>query len=147
MASLHEFLAQLRRFRLVYAERLFVEIITGPSEGAGAASQADIAKFAAAALPFQVAGVAQLVEHGGICPNVSERLPTQIASDDRQVAAGVNLALVRNETNTGPGETSLGHGVHVMGMPAGMTGVPSKPGFGLLGWLTSGPPGRRAVRL
>ena len=49
--------------RLVDAEGLFVEVVSGGGEGAGAAAHADVAEFAAAALPFQVARIAQLLEY------------------------------------------------------------------------------------
>src|ERR1700674_3342370 len=52
---------QTCRARLVDAERLLVEIVAGGGIGTRAASHADVAELAAAALAFQVIDIAQLI--------------------------------------------------------------------------------------
>ena len=47
-----------RRSRLIHAEWLLGQEVAGGGEGASAASHADVAEFAATALPFQVVVVA-----------------------------------------------------------------------------------------
>src|SRR5215471_1926284 len=70
--ALDEFGAEVRRLGLVHAEGLLVEIVAGGGKGAGAASHADVAELAAATLPFQILGIAQFIEDGGVVPNVGE---------------------------------------------------------------------------
>ena len=70
-----------RGARLIHTERLFCQEVATCSERAGAASHAYMPKFAAAALPFQVVVVAQLVEHYRVGPNISKALFAQIARD------------------------------------------------------------------
>src|SRR5215469_10402389 len=84
--------------RLVNTERFLVHKVAGSSVGTCAASHTDVAEFAATALPFQAAGIAEFVEDRRVLPNVGEGLLAQVSSDHRQVAAGIDFALVRNET-------------------------------------------------
>ena len=79
--------------------------------------------MATATLALQVVGFTKIAKHFGIGPDVGELLFAQIAGDRRQIAAREYFAFVRDETHTGPGEAALRHGVHVVGMPAGMSGV------------------------
>jgi hypothetical protein len=62
----------------VHAERFFVHVVSRGGVGARAATHADIAEFATAALPFQVVDVAQFVEDHGVLPDVGEGLLLQV---------------------------------------------------------------------
>jgi hypothetical protein len=58
-----DFPNHLRRCtRLIHAERLFREEVSGGSVSARSATHADMTEFAAATLPFQVVVIAQLAE-------------------------------------------------------------------------------------
>ena len=107
--------------RFVDAEWLFIEIVAGGGKGARAASHANVAELAATALAFQVVDVAQLIEYHRVFPDIGERLLFQIPGQSRQISTGINLALMRNETDGGSGQASLGHGVHVGRMSARMS--------------------------
>ena len=79
--TVSEFLSDLpsrvdlvKRLRFVDAEWLLGEVIAGGGEGAGAASHADVAELAGAALPFQVVGFAELKEHLSCIPYIAEGL-------------------------------------------------------------------------
>src|ERR1035438_10423254 len=116
----------VRCSRLIYAERLFREEVSRSRVGAGAASHANVAKFTAAALPFQVVVVAQLAENDRVGPDLGGALLAQIAGDRGQVTAGENFSLVRDEAHTGSSEAALGHGVHIAGMASRMTRVSNR---------------------
>src|SRR4029077_367426 len=116
--------------RLVDAERFLVHKVAGSSVGTRAAAHADISEFAAAAPPFQAAGIAELVEDLRVLPNVGEGLLAQISGDHRQVTAGIDFALVRNETYSGSRQAALGHGIEVGRVTAGMSdGLAGSLGF------------------
>src|SRR5690348_6223133 len=100
-------------FRFVHTERLFFQKVSGSGKGASPAAHANIAEFAAAALPFQVAGIAKGIEHSGFFPDVDESLLPEIAGNRGQIAARINLAFVRDETYSGSCKAVLGHGVHI----------------------------------
>src|SRR5690348_7948476 len=94
-------LALFARPRLVNAEGFLVEEVTRSGEGTRPAAHADVAKFATAALPFQVAGVAELLEDDRFFPDFSKGLAAQVAGQDRQIAAGEHFAFMGNEANAG----------------------------------------------
>src|SRR5271165_63115 len=114
-------LFQAFRPRFVDAEWFLIQIISGGGIRARAAAHADVAELAAAALSLQIVNIAQLVEDERVLPNVGERLLAQIPRQCRQVATGIDLAPMRNETYCGSGQASLGHGVHIGGMSARMS--------------------------
>lgn len=109
------------RPRLVNAERFLVEIVAGGSVGTRAATHTDIAKLAAAAFSLEIIDIAKLIKHHRVFPDICERLLFQIASQRRQVSTGINFALVRDETNGGSSQASLGHGIHVRRMSSRVT--------------------------
>ena len=113
----------LRGAGLIHAERLLGQEVAGGGVGARAAAHADVAEFAAAALAFEVVVVAQLLEDLRVVPDFGEALLAQVAGQRRQIAAGENFAFVREEANAGSRQAAFGHGVHVAGMSAGMSGV------------------------
>src|SRR5512142_2587937 len=102
---------QLNHLGLVDAERLFGEEVAGGGEGAGAAAHANVAELAAAALPFQVVGLAPLAEDFGVVPDIGEGLLAQVAGDDWQISARKNFAFVRDKTDARSGEAAFGHGI------------------------------------
>lgn len=124
---LSNFLNHLRRrARLVHAEGLFGKKVAAGGKGARAASHADMAKFAAAALPFQVVIVTQLIEDHRVGPDVGKALLAQIASQRRQVAAGEDFSLMRDKAHARACKAAFGHGIHVAGMSPRMTRVTNR---------------------
>ena len=114
------------RARGVDAEWFFGKEISRGSKGAGAAAHADVTKFAAAALPFQIVVVAKLVEDDGVRPDIGEASLAQIAGQSGQIAARKYFTFVRDKADTCAGEAAFGHGVHVAGVSATMTGVTNR---------------------
>ena len=95
---LGDFANHLRRStRLVYAEGLFRQKVSGGRKRPCAAPHADMAEFAAAALPFQVVVIAQLTKDRRVVPDIGKGLFAQVAGESGQVATGKNLAFVRDE--------------------------------------------------
>src|SRR5208337_4623153 len=115
------FLLHTLGMRLVDAERLFIEIIAGSGKGAGTTTHANVAEFAAAAFPLQVVDIAQFIKHHRVLPDLGKGLLPQISCQGWQVSAGVDLTLMRDETDRGSGQASLGHGVHVGRMRSRMS--------------------------
>jgi len=115
------FFLQSLRLWLVHAERLFVEIVACSSIGACAASHANVAELAAAAFSFEIVRVAQFVEHDRVFPDLGERLLSEIARQGRQISAGVDFALMRDETDRCASKASFGHGIHVGRMRSRMS--------------------------
>ena len=115
------FFFQTRSPRLVDTERFFIEVVAGNRVGSRAAAHANVAELTAAALSLQIIGVAQFVEHYRVLPDLNERLFSEIPGQGRQVSTGINLSLMRDEAHRGPGQTALGHGVHLGGMGSGMS--------------------------
>ena len=62
--------------RFVDAEWFLVEVVARGGECACAASHANVAELAAAALTFQIVGVAESIENCGMFPNVGKALLT-----------------------------------------------------------------------
>src|ERR1035437_9676994 len=79
-------LFQTFRLRFVDAEWLLIEIVAGSRISTRAATHANVAELAAAALALQVVGIAQLIEHHRTLPDVGERLLFQIPCQGRQVS-------------------------------------------------------------
>src|SRR5207244_272118 len=115
-ASAYDFSLRLQfsHLGLVHAERFFVQKVAGGGISAGTAAHTDVAKLAAATLPFQVVSLAQLAKDFGVLPDFGEALLAEVPRNHGQVSAGINFALMRNEANTGASQTTLGHGVHVV---------------------------------
>src|ERR1019366_6480525 len=84
----------VRGARLIDAERLFRQEVAGGSVRPRAATHANVAELAAAALSFQVVVVAQLGENVGVVPDFRETLLAQVTRVCRQISAGEDLALV-----------------------------------------------------
>src|SRR5579872_3570797 len=123
MSDLHQltaFLFQTCRAWVVNTERFLVEIVASGSVGARAASHADVAKLAATAFSLEIIDIAQLIEHHRVFPDLGERLPFQIPSQCRQVSAGIDFTLMRDETNGSSGQAPLGHGIHIRRMSSRM---------------------------
>lgn len=78
----------------VNAEWFFVQIIAAGRVGPRAAPHTNITKLTIAALAFQIIRAAQLLKNRGAFPNLTERLLVEVARQDRQVSAGINLASV-----------------------------------------------------
>src|SRR5208337_2761994 len=113
--------------RLVNAEGFFIQVVASGSKGPSAATHAEAAKLAVAAFPFQIIRVSQLLENAGILPNLGKRLPVEVSCQNRQISAGINLALVRNEADPRAGQAPLGNGIHALGVAmAGLGGVGTK---------------------
>src|SRR4051812_44667778 len=72
------------RGRLVRAERVGSQHISGIGEGAGARTAADMAVFARAALPVELVGVMQSAEDLGVTVDVDQRIDAYIAAALRQ---------------------------------------------------------------
>src|SRR5207302_9644415 len=123
-ASAYDFSLRLQfsHLGLVHAERFFVQKVAGGGISAGTAAHTDVAKLAAATLACQVVSLAQLAKDFGVLPDFGEALLAEVPRNHAQVSAGINFALMRNEAHTGASQTTLGHGVHVVGMAGGMTG-------------------------
>src|SRR5271157_144531 len=100
--------------RLINAERLLVQKVTGSGEGPGSATHANIPELAVAALAFQVAGVTEFEKHRGVFPDLRQTLLMEIAGQNRQVAAGINFTLIGNERYARAGQTAFGHGLHAI---------------------------------
>src|ERR1700690_1002196 len=107
----------------VDTEGLFGEKVAGGGVGAGAAPHADVGEIAAAPFALEVVVVAQLREDGRVVPDLGKTLFAQIAGQRRQVAAGEDLAFMREEADAGPSQAALGGGVHVARMSPGMSRV------------------------
>src|ERR1017187_5757995 len=113
----------VRGARLIDAERLFRQEVAGGSVRPSAATHANVAELAAAALSFQVVVVAQLGEDVGVVPDFRETLLPQVTRERRQISAREDLALVRDKTDAGSRQAALCHGIHV----AGVAGVSDRP--------------------
>src|SRR5664280_3086675 len=85
---------RLLPLRLVHAAGFFREQIAGERVRASARAAADLAKLAAAALPFQVLAIAQGAEQRRVAIDVGQRLPADIASGDGEKSAGIDLVEV-----------------------------------------------------
>src|SRR5208337_699324 len=107
--------------RLVNAEGFFIQVVAGSSKGPSAATQAEVAKLAVAAFPFQIIRVSQLPENAGILPNLGKRLLVQVSCQNRRISAGINLPLMRDEADPRAGQAPLGHCIHTLGVA--MTGL------------------------
>lgn len=105
----------------VDAERLFRQVISSGSVGAGAAAHTDVAEFAAAAFAGEVVYVAQFVEHDRVLPDIRKALFLEISGEGGKISAGIHFALIGDEAHGGSGEAAFGHSVHIGGMSAGMT--------------------------
>src|SRR5579884_719692 len=112
-----------RSFRLIDAEWLFIHEIASRGVSASATAHAHVAKFAAAAFTFQAIGVAELRKHYRIVPNICERLLAQVARERRKISAGINLALMRDETHAGTGQAAFRHRVHCFRTAGVTTGM------------------------
>src|SRR6266542_5831290 len=95
--------------RLIDAEWLFGHVISIGGIGASAASHADVAELAAAALAFQLVDVAQVGKDRRVVPDVGKRLLAQVAGHCGQITARIYLTLERDEADAGPGQAALGH--------------------------------------
>src|SRR6185503_14600883 len=82
----------------VSTERLLGEKASRGRVSARAASAADCFEAALAALAFVGLRIAKLLKDRRIGPDVGERLDTRVAGADRQIAARIDLADVRDET-------------------------------------------------
>ena len=78
---------------LIYAARIFGQIVAGQRVSAGTRSAADLLVFADAALAFALRGVAQGLEKVGIAVHVGQRVVEDVSAADRKEAAGEDLAL------------------------------------------------------
>ena len=102
--------------RLINAERFLVQIIAGGRERPRAATHANVAEFAAAALAFQVVAIAKLLKYRGVLPDFFQALLMEIARH-RQITAGINFASIGDERHARAGQAAFGHGLHVPGGP------------------------------
>jgi hypothetical protein len=107
--------------RFIYAERLFALPVAGHAVRPGSASIADKFELAAPALAFQHARVAQLGKQLGRFPDFLEALAAQVSGFQRQVAARLDYALVRDEADAGSGQATARHLIQIAWMAAGMT--------------------------
>src|SRR5207245_4077630 len=82
---------------LVHAAWIFGQIIARERIGARARSAADFLVFACTALAFARAGIAQETEQAGIAIHLDQRIPQHVTGRDREKAAGVDFAGVRDE--------------------------------------------------
>src|ERR1700733_607610 len=81
------------RSRLINAEWLFVQKISGGGERAGTAPHANVTKLAVTALPFQVVGVAQLLKHRCAFPNLGQTLVVKIPGQGGKITARKDFTL------------------------------------------------------
>src|SRR5688500_6346318 len=75
---------------------VFGQVGTRGGERAGAAAHADCLVFTAPALAAEPGVVPQVIEDAAAAPNVRERSCLHVAGTERQVAAGEDVAAVRD---------------------------------------------------
>src|SRR6188474_2875647 len=83
--------------RLVNAKRIAAPNIPGKGKRPGPAAAADIFEFTQAAFPLQQREVAHAAEDRGVAVYVRQRLRPDIAADQVEKAAGLDIALVRDK--------------------------------------------------
>src|SRR5215467_3528085 len=111
-----------RRSWLVNTERFLGEKISRCGKRTSAAAHANVTEFAAAALPFQIVVMAELMEDCRVGPNVGKALLAQVARKRRSVTAGEAFSFVRDEAHASSGQAAFCHGVHIV-WPPRMAGV------------------------
>src|SRR5829696_9034244 len=97
------------RFGLVRAEGLLGEEAAGGGVGAGAAAAAECLVAAVVALAFERRRIAQVAEYRRVVPDSGEALRPGVAGVDREIAAGIDAALVRDEADARAGEAAARH--------------------------------------
>ncbi len=83
--------------RLVHAEGVGAERVAGGGEGSGAGAAAEGPVVADAAAIFEVGGVVELAEEGGVAVDIDEVVVEHAADGQGEEAGGADVAGVRNE--------------------------------------------------
>src|SRR5262245_52822556 len=91
------------------AERFFGQKRSGSSVGSCATAPATRVVTALAAFPLQRVGIAQILEHQRLVPDVLEALDSRVAGTDRQIAARVDPAFVRDEADARASQAAARH--------------------------------------
>src|ERR1019366_7360501 len=85
--------------RLIGTEGLFRENIAVRIKPSGAAAAAHILKVAGSAAPFEEARIPQTAEEFGVIPNIAQGFLAKIPGRKRQIAAGVDIPLMRDKAH------------------------------------------------
>src|SRR5581483_12004949 len=99
----------LIEFRTIGAERFLGEEAAGRGIRARTAPAADGDVAAVAALAFVLVGIAQLLEHARVVPDVGEPLDARVAGRGRQVPAGIHRPFVRDEADARSRQAAARH--------------------------------------
>jgi hypothetical protein len=78
------------------------------------ATSADFSEFTPSTFSLIAIGIPKVLENFGLFPNLPETFFHDISTIQFQIAAGLNLAKMGNETEGDASQTSTGHGIQPM---------------------------------
>jgi hypothetical protein len=102
--------------RLINAIGFLRHIVSGGFVGPGPAAAADLSELTPSALSFIAFGVPEILEDFASGPDLMERLFQHIPTAQLQVAAGLNLAGMRDKTERDSAQASPGGRIEAVGL-------------------------------
>ena len=97
--------------RLIDAVRFLCHVVSGDFIGPGPTSSADLSEFTPSAFSLIAIGIPEILEDFGIRPDLLERFFSHISTVEFEIAAGLNLTDMGDETEGDASQTSPGHGI------------------------------------
>jgi len=100
--------------RLINAIGLLCHIVSGDFIGPGPTASADLPVFAPATFSLIAIGVAEILKDPGGGPYLPEGFLPNIPTVEFEIATGLNLAPMGDETEGDPSQASPGHRIEAM---------------------------------
>src|SRR4030042_844456 len=97
--------------RLIDTVRFLGHIISGGFVRPGSATSAELSKFTPSAFSLIAIRVSKMLKDFGLSPDFLKRFFSHISTVQLEIAAGLDLANMRDETEGDASQTSSGHSI------------------------------------